>query len=228
MPLLDTCNLSFFYPPRNVPLSVFESASSPIVDARVCTECWDQVNGFQTPRTPELLASPIPCRRQLASSNSSIISTPPDILSHFSHPLIRRSQAASGYPQIPPPPPSPTLSADQELGELAAYPLRHSSAVCKKTGGGRWCPKKVTTIEGYRIPGCKAQYEIDLEREEAESRLLKSNPLFKDGGSFRSFSIWKASCTDHDLIFFLDFQYRVPREIEPQSLRGGPFVLSTF
>lgn len=26
-----------------------------------------------------------------------------------------------------------------------------------------------------------------------------------------------------------DFQYRVPREIEPQSLRGvGPLVLSTF
>lgn len=199
MPLLDTSNLDFFHPPRNVPLSVFESPLSPLVDARVCTECWDQVNRFQTPRTPELLASPIPFGRELASSNSSIISTPPDILSLLTHPLIRRSRTVSDLPRVPPS--SPIMSPDQELGELAAYPLRNSSAVCKKTGGGRWCPKKVTTIEGYRIPGCKPQYEIDLEREEAESRLLKSNPLFKDGGSFHYFFIWRASCTDYNLIF---------------------------
>lgn len=42
------------------------------------------------------------------------------------------------------------------------------------------------------MPGCKAQFEIDMEREEEELRRLRLNPVFKDGGRylrpyFRSF-----------------------------------------
>jgi hypothetical protein len=185
MPLLDTTHLDFFHPPRNVPLSAFESPSSPIVRARVCIECWDQVNGFTTPRTPDFMSSsPIACPVQLASPDSSFISTPPDL--HPSLSIIRRSQTLPDSPQITQISPSPNLPTDDELGELASYPLRHASAVCKKTGGGRWCPKKVTVIDGYRIPGCKAQFEIDMEREEEESRRIRSNPVFKDGGSSQS------------------------------------------
>jgi hypothetical protein len=198
MPLLDTSNLNFFHPPRNVPLSVFESPSSPIVAARVCFECWDQVNGVQSPRTPELLSSsPVPFARHLDSSNSSIISTPPDRISHLTRPIIRRSETLPEFPQIPPQ--SPLLPADEDLGELAAYPLRYSSALCKKMGGGRWCPKQVTVIEGHRIPGCKAQYEIDMEREEEERRRFKMNPVFKDGGTC-FITIMRLSSTDIDLI----------------------------
>lgn len=57
----------------------------------------------------------------------------------------------------------------------------------------------------FRIPGCKAPYEIELEREEEERRRKRSNPIIRDG----------------------DFQLRVPREAEPRSL-GGPLQLSTF
>jgi len=136
-----------------------------------------------------------------------VISTPSDSVSHLPRSAVRRTHTLPDFPHIPPPPPSQRPGSDDDLGELAAYPLRYSSAVCKKTGGGRWYPKKANTIEGYRIPGCKAQFEIDMEREEEELRRLKLNPVFKDG----------------------DFQYRVPRAIEPQSLRGvGPLVLSTF
>lgn len=100
---------------------------------------------------------------------------------------MRRTHTLPDFPQVPPPPPSQGPGSDDDLGELAAYPLRHSSAICKKTGGGRWYPKKTNTIEGYRMPGCKAQFEIDMEREEEELRRLKLNPVFKDGGECPGF-----------------------------------------
>ncbi|KAF9645032.1 hypothetical protein BDM02DRAFT_3063869, partial [Thelephora ganbajun] len=210
IPLLDTSSLNFIHPPRGVSITAFQSPSSPIIQARVCVECHDQINGLPAfPRTPDLsFSSPLTCDTKLLhSSNSSVISTPSDSVSHLPRPAVRRTHTLPDFPQIPPPPPTHGPGLDDDIGELAAYPLRHSSAICKRTGGGRWYPKKTNTIEGYRIPGCKAQFEIDMEREEEELRRLKLNPVFKDG----------------------DFQYRVPREIEPQSLRGvGPLVLSTF
>src|SRR5262245_46334799 len=57
MPLLDTSNLGFLHPPRNVPLAVYESPSSPIYLSRVCDDCWEQVHGQPTPRTPDVIQS---------------------------------------------------------------------------------------------------------------------------------------------------------------------------
>lgn len=187
IPLLDTSHLNFIHPPRGVPITAFESSSSPILRARVCVECHDQINGLSAlPRTPDLsFSSPLTCDTKLPrSSSSSVISTPSDSVSHLPRPIVRRTLTLPGFPQIPPPPPSDGPGSGDDLGELAAYPLRHSSAICKKTGGGRWYPKKTNTIEGYRIPGCKPQFEIDMEREEEERRRIKSNPVFKDGGRY--------------------------------------------
>lgn len=78
---------------------------------------------------------------------------------------------------------------DSDLGELAAYPLRYASAICKATGGGRWEPKPVNLV-GYRPHGAKLPYEIELEREEEEKRRLRENPIFKDGGMFRTIGIF--------------------------------------
>jgi len=197
IPLLDTSNLNFIHPPRGAPIIAFESPCSPIARSRVCVECYDQINGLPVlSRTPDLsFSSPLTCDTKLPySSNSSVISTPSDSVSHLPRPAVRRIHNLPDFPQIPPPPPAHGLGSDDDLGELAAYPLRYSSAICKKTGGGRWYPKKTNTIEGYRIPGCKAQYEIDMEREEEELRRFRLNPVFKDGGlclqpCFRSFPL---------------------------------------
>ena len=56
-----------------------------------------------------------------------------------------------------------------------------------------------------KVPGAKAAYEIEMEREEEEMRRQKLNPIVKDG----------------------DFQLWFPKEVEPRSL-AGPFGLSTF
>lgn len=89
--------------------------------------------------------------------------------------------------------------------ELDAYPLRHASAICKANGGGRWEPKHVVQWAGYRVPGTKAAYELEMEEEEREAKMRKMNPVYSDGV----------------------FQLRVPKEFEPRSL-AGPFTLSTF
>ena len=57
-PLLDSSALDFITPPRNVPITQFESPESPIVLSRVCEDCHDQIHGYPTtPRTPEIVHS---------------------------------------------------------------------------------------------------------------------------------------------------------------------------
>ncbi|TFY73208.1 hypothetical protein EWM64_g10804, partial [Hericium alpestre] len=94
-PLLDTTALSFLHPPRNTPLSLYASPSSPLLPARVCDACWDQIHGSPTPRSrasrlpafieaaehARVLPKPIlktsASRSRGSSRSSSVIITPP-------------------------------------------------------------------------------------------------------------------------------------------------------
>ncbi|KAA1475442.1 hypothetical protein DENSPDRAFT_883561 [Dentipellis sp. KUC8613] len=218
-PLLDTTALSFLHPPRGTPLSLYASPISPLTPERVCDACFDQIHASPTPRSrttrlPAFVeaaqaarAMPKPILKQprsRGSSRSSSVSviTPPDGQS----PATRRRVRTLA----PCPPPAPA-SEDSDVpsplpapSELDAYPLRIRSDLCKRTGGGRWEPKKCV-LSVPRVPGRKAAFELELEREEAERRRERENPLVRDG----------------------DFMYRVPREVCPSS-PGGPWVLSTF
>ncbi|OCH88966.1 hypothetical protein OBBRIDRAFT_794708 [Obba rivulosa] len=218
-PLLDTTNLDFFYPPRDVPIAVFDSPTSPVVEARVCNSCWDQIRGCTTPRSPVIRGNnsiPIPVRKQTLSTSSSVSSmppTPPDSAPVL-RPVVRR---ATTSPRIPGSPLRSPIQLSQtvagvliqepelSLGELDAYPLRRASVICKASGGGRWEPKQAIITMNHRFPDGKTLYEVELEREEEEARARRSNPILING----------------------DFQIRVPRELEPRS-PGGPPPLSTF
>ncbi|KAH9915992.1 FYVE zinc finger-domain-containing protein [Fomitopsis serialis] len=191
--LLDTSNLDFINPPRDISISVYASPASPVVQERVCDHCWDQIHGVVTPRLPASRSTPpqvlydSPNAHSLvpAVSSSSAIHTPHEVLS----PIVR-----------------PTLDKPVEnFGELEAYPLRHASRICKATGGGRWTPKQYINLIGDHLPGQKPQYLIELEREEAERRRQRANPVYEDG----------------------DFKLRVPHEPGPGS-PGGPVIFSTF
>ncbi|KAF9478544.1 hypothetical protein BDN70DRAFT_879894, partial [Pholiota conissans] len=244
-PLLDTSNLAFLQPPRNVPLAVFESPSSPIIDSRVCDDCWDQIHGCPTtPHTPDVprlsfkraLSHPIamlklPLSPSLssssilgfsASSSSPDAMLPPSISSraHSLHQSPSSSSLNTESSTNSAPTRSPRrinvrtkhLPLPQDLersyGELDAYPLRRSSVLCKATGGGRWEPKQIPVLDGYRqpIPGGKAPYEIEMEREEMLERQRRLNPVVKDGA----------------------FQYRFPKEPEPETISRSLCHLSTF
>jgi hypothetical protein len=76
----------------------------------------------------------------------------------------------------------------RSYGELDAYPLRRPSLLCKASGGGRWEPKPHTVDPALRVPiiGGKAPFELEMEREEAEERRRRSNPVIRDGGEFFS------------------------------------------
>ena len=81
------------------------------------------------------------------------------------------------------------MDSELSLGELDSYPLRRASSICKATGGGRWEPKPIPQYVAKRIPGRKADYELELEREEEERRLRRANPVIKHGGQFFLFLI---------------------------------------
>ncbi|TFK38621.1 FYVE zinc finger-domain-containing protein [Crucibulum laeve] len=246
--LLDTSNLSFIHPPRNMPLASFESPSSPIVPSRVCDDCYDQIYGCPTtPRTPDLvrpsmkraLSHPIsmlksPLSASSSSSgesslSSSLVATPPsDSALPVPH-ITRKARSLRATPSISSintqtssqSTPSPRrltvrtsqlplpLDLERSYGELDAYPLKRSSILCKATGGGRWEPKQSPVLVGYRppVPGGKALYELDMEREEQEERSRRENPIVRDGA----------------------FQYRFQkRDVEQIEMARSPFNISTF
>jgi hypothetical protein len=80
----------------------------------------------------------------------------------------------------------PLAAEERSYGELDAYPLRRASLLCKASGGGRWEPKPEAVDPALRVPiiGGKAPYELEMEREEAEERRRRSNPVIRDGGAF--------------------------------------------
>ncbi|KAF8807149.1 hypothetical protein BYT27DRAFT_7337900 [Phlegmacium glaucopus] len=235
-PLLDTSNLPFLHPPRNVPLTEFESPISPIINSRVCDDCWDQLRGCpSTPHTPDIrstfkrvLSHPISIFQLSPSplSNSPLSVSPavdttilPPSLKRRSQPLHDVSNSSSLNTQSPGIDNSTgrinlrvsrTLPPDLErsYGELDTYPLRHCSLLCKATGGGRWEPKQIPVLDGYRqpIPGGKAPYEIQMEREEMLDRQRRENPVIKDG----------------------EFQYRFAKDPEPITITRSPHYISTF
>ena len=238
--MLDTSNLAFLHPPRNVPLSEFESPNSPIVNSRICDDCWAQLHGCpSTPHSPDIVPSafkrvlsrPISMfHRSPSSISNSPISLSPTVDTILPPSLKRRSQSLrhtlsssslntqSSSTSIPDNSTRSTplrlsrvtLPPDLErsYGELDTYPLRHSSALCKATGGGRWEPKQIPVLHGYRqpIPGGKAPFEIQMERQEMLDRQRRENPVIKDG----------------------EFQYRFAQAPKPLSIARSPHYISTF
>ncbi|KAI0693665.1 FYVE zinc finger-domain-containing protein [Cytidiella melzeri] len=213
--LLDTSDLPFLNPPRGIPIANFASSESSVVCARVCDDCWDQIHGTKGRRSLLLHRKKLEEAEQWENESSSTGSsnssprTPHSSLealpiSPLARTPLRRANTSPRAQTLPTSTP-PISSGSTCSAELDAYPLRHASVICKANGGGRWQPKPSVEVVGLRVPGTKAAYEIEMEREEEELRLLKLNPVVKNG----------------------DFQLWFPREVEPRSL-AGPFKLSTF
>jgi hypothetical protein len=150
-----------------------------------------------------------------SSSLASSISTPPNGLAVMPKRVIRgvrsspQLSAHRGRPTMNLPETvqevdtPPECEPERSFGELDAYPLTKASAICKATGGGRWCPKQSPPRSCYRIPGCKAPFEIEMDREEEEVRLRQLNPIIRDGGK-GTFALMQSSianqCLQHSNI----------------------------
>ena len=229
-------------PPRNVPISNFESPASPVLLSRVCEDCHDQIHGCPTtPRTPgiprpafsrafshpiALIKRFVPQYPSVGECSSAILSPQDDRVSKSRRrkkPLRHKPSSSSFDTQSSSntaPPRQITRpilhtgrlplpeNLEKSYGELDAYPLRLSSVLCKATGGGRWEPKESPVLDFYRVPvpGGKAPFEIEMERQEKLELLRRQNPVVKDG----------------------EFQYRFPREPEPVEISRSINRLSTF
>jgi hypothetical protein len=193
--LLDTSNLSFLHPPRNVPLKAFESPTSPILPFRVCDDCWEQIHGTSTRRNRNSPPPPVLIRSQSLFSETSLPaskSTSSPCASPTSWRSLRGMHSLSDLRQslaMPEKHPEVSPTSERSFGELDAYPLRRSSAICKATGGGRWEPRQSPPHPHYRIPGGKAPFEVEMEKEEEAERLRRQNPIVRDGGQSPSYDI---------------------------------------
>ncbi|KAL1759140.1 hypothetical protein FB107DRAFT_205807 [Schizophyllum commune] len=164
-PLLNVRALPFLQPPRGHSIFEYQSSQSPVVNARVCIECHDQIYGVaRSPSIPDarvveavesrasspassgILTPPIRTLRNKTSmaSLASTSSAGSSSRSGASHP-----SSAATSPRVP----SPVIQkmpGEPSYGPLDAYPLARCSALCKLSGGGRWQPAPSVVPAGKR------------------------------------------------------------------------------
>ena len=179
--------MDFIYPPRGVPLESFHSEISPVAPGRVCDDCYDQLTGTRVPRPPRVLAeirrleefdyTTLPSSLPTTRPTPTRANTSPVVSGSSQHSRSKSKKKAGSESQ---------KQSEPEIsyGGLDSYPLKVHSSICKRNGGGRWTPKPINNWAGYRKPFGKAQYEIDMEREEEEERIRQSNPILGNGGEF--------------------------------------------
>ncbi|KAF8624836.1 hypothetical protein AX15_005719 [Amanita polypyramis BW_CC] len=236
--LLDTSFLDFLHPPRGVPISAFDSPTSPVIDCRVCDDCWDQIHGysrssqssesssslFSEPSSISLCSSPMsPSTSGESSLCSSVVATPLNApcMSPRKTQSLHTTSSASSVELIAGPirpkrmsvrhshfPLPVALPKERSYGELDAYPLRRSSVLCKATGGGRWEPKPNPIYAGYRPPVPGGKALFEIEMENQE-REERLRRL-------------------NPVVKDGDFQYRFQKEPEPVILSRSPYHLATF
>ena len=128
--LLDVSNLGFFDPPHNVSIFVYDSPSTGIkfmVPHAPSTPCWSSASSTATPSpTSSIRISPV---EQPTLSARTI---------HVKRSLSQLNTKQFPYPSIMVAVPPDLDLSEPSFGELNAYPLRHSSIICKVIGGGCW------------------------------------------------------------------------------------------
>ncbi|KAF8213815.1 FYVE zinc finger-domain-containing protein [Mycena galopus ATCC 62051] len=217
-PLLDASNLAFLHPPRNTPLTVFESPESPIVVARVCDDCYDQIHGLRSPASPPAPARPaLRVRTFVGRVEPPRTHHPPplpDTYASLSHTTILPAGGLTRSRTRPSSPrslrsatfPSP---AERSYGELDAYPLRRASLLCKASAAAAGSPSPRPPTPPSASPSSAAKPRTSSRWSAKRPRRSgRSNPVIRDG----------------------DFQYRFPAMCDPEPiiLERPPLQLSTF
>ncbi|PPQ73677.1 hypothetical protein CVT26_010763 [Gymnopilus dilepis] len=247
--LLDTSNLDFLQPPRNVPIAVYQSPISPIVQSRVCDDCWDQIHGCpSTPHTPELsrpafkralshpismlifpVASPSPDAPSSPVSTSALSSSPSDssirpVLKHRSHSL-RNTPSVS--------------SLDTQSSSNSSNPPRISRRL-NVHASQRILPQDLERsygeLDAYPLRRssmlCKATGGGRWEPKQSPVLVGYRQPI--PGGKapyeiqMEQEEMLEKQRRLNPVVKDGPFQYRFPREPEPVALSRSPFNLSTF
>ncbi|KDR84724.1 hypothetical protein GALMADRAFT_204421 [Galerina marginata CBS 339.88] len=250
-PLLDTSNLAFLQPPRNVPLSEFESPISPIVDSRVCDDCWDQIHGCPTtPHTPEVtrpsfkrvlshpitmlifpVSSPSPSPETPSSPASSSPSLSLSSDNFPPHPSFnRRSQSLRN---------TPSVSSLDTQSSSNSIPTRISRRLVIRTSQQALpqdLERSYGELDAYPLRRsssiCKASGGGRWEPKQSPVLVGYRQPI--PGGKapyeiqMEQEELLERQRRLNPVVKDGAFQYRFPREPEPITLSRSPFNLSTF
>ncbi|PCH33121.1 hypothetical protein WOLCODRAFT_134937 [Wolfiporia cocos MD-104 SS10] len=236
--LLDTTHLDFFHPPRRIPITDFESPTSPVVLARVCDYCWDQIHGVRTPKSPSITAStPIAVitdalRDSILSASTSSTTTSPATPLDGSplRPGLRRTQTSSPQPFA-----SQLRSPARSVEDL----LKTSEALIAAVGtvDSNPPPKKPATDFG-ELEAYPLRYPSHICQKNGGGRWVPKPQINLIGrrlpGEKAPYEIElereeeeRRRRKANPVIIDGDFKIRRPREPEPAT-PCGPYVLSTF
>ncbi|KAF8640608.1 hypothetical protein AX17_000269 [Amanita inopinata Kibby_2008] len=239
--LLDTSSLEFLHPPRGIPISTYDSPTSPVMECRVCDDCWHQIHGYT---------------RSSRSSDSSRLSRPlPSPISVWASPLSPSSSGESSLCSsvVATPPNTQTLNS---MYPRKTCSLRTTSSVSSLEGSAAALRSKHVTFRHSHLP---LPVEIPSERSYGELDaypLRRSSVLCKATGGGR----WEPKHSPvhpgyrppvlggkapfeiemeneereerlrraNPVVKDGDFQYRFHREPEPIILSRSPYNLATF
>ncbi|KAF8060918.1 FYVE zinc finger-domain-containing protein [Lyophyllum atratum] len=247
--LLDTSNLSFLHPPRNVPISSFASPISPFSPCRVCDDCWDQVHGNPTtPRTPDIIR---PTLTRMLSSPISMLKSP---LS--SSPATSGNSSLASSADLPRNMGQHPLAASETISLLAT-----AAPLARKTRSLRTAPS-ISSLNGHRRSIIRASHltlppELDRSYGELDAYpLRRSSILCKATGGGRwepkqepaligyrppvpggkaqyelemeQHAREEQTRKENPIVKDGDFQYRFTREPDSMVMARSPFAMSTF
>lgn len=171
-PLLDTSNLPFVYPPRNHRIHDYASPESPVVDARVCDDCFDQLRGVPAarPSIKRALTSPISLPVSRDASASSLSSCSPSPISSASTSPSRRSRSLRDRAS------SPASTASLRSTHSNPSPLSHSTPVRSHPSHARSHPSSPNALRAAPLPLCleKSYGELDAYPLKRSSVLCKA------------------------------------------------------
>ncbi|PPQ90433.1 hypothetical protein CVT25_014951 [Psilocybe cyanescens] len=246
-PLLDTSNLSFLQPPRNVPLSAFESPLSPILDSRVCDDCWDQIHGCPTtPHTPEVtrpsfkraLSNPMSMlvfpRSPISPSSSSATDSATSVspLDGFVAPSFKRRTTHS----LQQTPSSSSLNTQSSSNSAPNRSSRRVSCRASQQPLPQDLERSYGELDAYPLRRsstlCKASGGGRWEPK--QSPVLAGYRIPVPGGKapyeiqMEQEEQLERQRRQNPIVRDGAFQYRFPRDPEPIVLSRSPFNLSTF
>ena len=227
------------HPPKGVPISMYDSPTSPVMDCRVCNDCWSQIYGRNQPS------------RSSNSSTSSLRSQPSPII-----PSGAPDSSSSGESSL-----CSSVVATPPNGSFLSFASPHKPRSLHTTSsvssieGLATRPKRMSIRHSHlplpvELPKERSYGELDAYPLRRSSILCKATgggrwepkpcPVYAGNrppvsGGKAPFEIEMENQEREERLRRLnpivkdgDFQYRFSKEPEPIIISSNPYHLATF
>ncbi|PFH50714.1 hypothetical protein AMATHDRAFT_144465 [Amanita thiersii Skay4041] len=240
--LLDTSSLDFLHPPKGIPISTYDSVTSPVTECRVCDDCWDQIHGYTRTSRPSQSSSSC-C---LHSSPISVASSP-----------ISSGESSLCSSVVATPPTTQTITLMSPPSKTCSIHTASSTSSMEASvqNGALARPKRLSIRHSHlplpvEIPSERSYGELDAYPLRRSSVLCKATgggrwepkpcPVYAGyrlpiPGAKALFEIEMENeekeerlRRENPVVKDGDFQYRFSKEPEPVIMSSSPYHLATF